>query len=285
MIGSVDKYPKPGGNVRRIDVEKVVVHHKWIEDKEKELELEEELELNERQLNELKLSESDVDEGLLTQFEENKIKYRYHFLKKSYHDIALLKLKERIVPVINETHYLINSICLPKTGIVNKRNENVIVLKIGKTYDKETNPKKLRKELSVINMEYLYPNDWEKEPTLIVSQDFINHSSIFIVNSTGCYGDSGSPSHQYYGWRAVQIGINSAMVGDPIKNSKEQCHNMAVNIRVSFFVQWIRSEISKNDNRIEFHYKCMIYVINVILIGNILFGFFDQMRNSNKKNR
>ena len=48
-----------------------------------------------------------------------------------YYDIALLKLRKRITPVFNETHYIINSICLPKYNITNSEGERLVMIGMG----------------------------------------------------------------------------------------------------------------------------------------------------------
>ena len=141
VIGSVDRDAKEGGNVRRIEVERVVVHHKYVEYYKQEFEDKKRLD---SKLNDNSWNGSSV-EGISTtslwlksRNTNMSIKWvtdakSYVYNNKNYYDIALLKLKDRIVPVFNETHYIINSICLPKTGIVNKEHENVMIIGMGVT--------------------------------------------------------------------------------------------------------------------------------------------------------
>ena len=255
VIGSVDKDAKEGGNVRHIEVERVVVHHKWIEYKIQELEDKKRLDSIKRQLMEWEFSGRDIDNEFLAKVQKYKndaewvdkaIPYVYN--NKFYYDIALLKLKDRIVPVFNETHYIINSICLPESGIVNKEHENVMIIGMGATGE-NTNTPVLKKGLDLIlSPDYCYYKDKEGGPKTPICHwgTNINRSSLLLVNSTTCTGDSGSPTHQYYGWNAVQIGITSTNYGvcgtpgwAPFK------------IRVSLFVPWIRSVISGTDVNIE----------------------------------
>ena len=166
-----------------------------------------------------------------------------------YYDIALLKLKDRIVPVFNETHYIINSICLPESGIVNKEHENVMIIGMGYTADNFTASTVLKKGLNLmLSPDYCYYLDKEGGPkTPICHWDWMtNRSSLILVNSTICRGDSGSPTHQYYGWNAVQIGIVSSVYGTCGGGKMP-----TLKIRVSLFVPWIRSVISGTDVHIE----------------------------------
>ena len=50
---------------------------------------------------------------------------------EEHYDIALIKVKNRIIPAFHETHYTINSICLPKSGIENQNNECLLIIGMG----------------------------------------------------------------------------------------------------------------------------------------------------------
>ena len=256
VIGSVDRDAKEGGNVRRIEVERVVVHHKWIEYQKQELEEKKRLDSIKRQLMEWEFSGRDID----NEFKAKVKKYKtdaewvdkaiaYVYNNKNYYDIALLKLKDRIVPVFNETHYIINSICLPESGIVNKEPENVMIIGMGATDENYTNKHKLKKGLDLmLSPDYCYYFDKEGGPKTPICHwgTNINRSTLLLVNSSTCSGDSGSPTHQYYGWNAVQIGITSS--------NYRVCGKAgwpSLKIRVSLFMPWIRSVISGTDVHIE----------------------------------
>lgn len=55
----------------------------------------------------------------------------WYFYMSLNHDIALLKVEQPIVPVFNETHYIVNSICLPKSGHFNDKTESAIFIGMG----------------------------------------------------------------------------------------------------------------------------------------------------------
>ena len=113
IIGSVDRDAKEGGNVRRIKVERVVVHHKYVDYYKQQLEDKKRLDSIKRQLMEWEFSGRDIDDEFMAKVEKYKYELKwlgaaYIYDNMYYYDIALLKLKDRIVPVFNESHYLIN---------------------------------------------------------------------------------------------------------------------------------------------------------------------------------
>ena len=170
-------------------------------------------------------------------------------LMKSYTwfwDIALLKVKNRIIPAFNETHYTINSICLPKSGIENQNNESLVIIGMGYEDPYASLPYRLKKGVTQM---------LDSKTCETISREFYKNicflrlsSNKPILNSSSCSGDLGSPSHQYYGCRAIQIGVHSKGV-----SGSESCDRTGEGgqTRVSLWTQWIRSVIYKErDNQL-----------------------------------
>ena len=76
-----------------------------------------------------------------------------HFIKLEnsafFGDIALVKVKNRIIPVFNDSHYIVNGICLPKSHIINERNETLFFEGMGMTDPSSTLTNRLKKGMTV----------------------------------------------------------------------------------------------------------------------------------------
>jgi hypothetical protein len=163
-------------------------------------------------------------------------------------DIALVKVKHRIVPVFNETHFKVNSVCLPKSGITNNKTERAVIMGMGLT--EQTKPSNLKKGITIILNNSI---SFCKQRYCI--QRLSNESNP-LLNSSQLTGDSGSPVIQYHICRAVQIGIISRRA---IVNSK----TFGLETSVPIFMPWIRWVILSNDIMI-------ISETNVLLILSVI---------------
>ena len=156
-------------------------------------------------------------------------------------DIALLKVKNRIIPVSNDSHYIVNSICLPKSQIINERTESIFITGMGMTAPFGSSPYRLKKGMSIIWRRYDECKNFTliKNVTRIICAVRLNHLNESLLNSSICSGDSGSPLNQQDDCQAVQIGITSFGDWD---NDAGCGHRMGF-LRVSENIHWIRSEI------------------------------------------
>ena len=123
-MGSVATYAG-----RRLTVNRVIIHPKY------------DTKTFESDINDLKevITDWEINDRERTQeffdkynkynklWEENWI----HSVVRGISDIALLKVKNRIYPVFNDSHYIVNSICLPKSHIINGRNESIVFIGMG----------------------------------------------------------------------------------------------------------------------------------------------------------
>ena len=169
-----------------------------------------------------------------------RIFYGLHEFAK-YHDIALLKLRKRITSVFNETHYIINSICLPKTNITNRRDESLVIIGMGypKRIVQYWTPQ-LKKGLGVLERPRTYRETLRGQPSKMRVHFMSSQNQNPLYKSSACHGDSGSPSHQYYGWQAIQIGLVSS--GGSLTEG-EICADLGFYTRLSLFMPWIRSHL------------------------------------------
>ena len=176
-----------------------------------------------------------------------------------FFDIALLKVKNRIIPVFNDSHYIVNSICLPKSQIINERNETLVVMGLGLTAPFGSIPNRLKKGMTLMRRRYDECSNLDliKNVTRMICVYRLNHLSEPLFNSSICAGDSGAPQHRQYGCQAVQIGVMS--VYGPFNKSK--CGLDMGFVRVSENIQWIRSEIMNE----KFAHKIQIKELRVSL--------------------
>ena len=246
---------------RWIDVERVVMHPKFIvllDDHKRRKAVNDELK---KELRHLEITDRNHDKEFDKRVKEFlKEKEILSYIAFHFYDIALMKLKERIVPVFNETHYIVNSICLPKSGITNKgRNESLVVMGMGATHRKSWGSNRLKKGV-VTNVDPDLCGNWTNNPDYISPSICVNYGimerrakfpyTIPLLNASVCYGDSGPPSHQYYGSQAVQIGVVTHSITST--SNVSFCGNFGqLLIRVSLFMPWIRSHISGTDETIE----------------------------------
>ena len=157
-------------------------------------------------------------------------------------DMALIKVKNRIIPVCNDSHYIVNGICLPKSQIINERNESIVIMGMGMTAPFGSMPFRLKKGVTVMSPIY---DECErltllKNLTRIICGHRLIHLSEPLLMASTCSGDSGAPQHQQYGCQAVQISLNS--FGNWINSSG--CGYKLGWVRVSENIQWIRTEIT-----------------------------------------
>lgn len=169
-------------------------------------------------------------------------------------------MKKRIVPVFNQSHYLINSICLPKTRIINEKKESIFLIGLGLEEPTGRVSKRLKKEMTfMLDPEFCRLLGNISNFTAMVCYQRINSSIIPLWNSSGQRGDSGSPSHQYLNYcKAVQIGVVS--YGSPYSQRSA---------RVSFFTPWIRSKILSENNFTQ-NVKRMVWETNHLLIVSVI---------------
>ena len=233
QIGSIAQY-----SGRRLNVQKVITHPKYyIESKRKERRdaLKEMIinwELNDRErtqqffekYNEYKKAE-----------ESFSLKYTISFLN----DIALIKVKNRIIPVFNDSHYIVNGICLPKSQIINERNESLFIIGFGATDPSNSQTHGMKEGMTVMRRQFDECRNSTKNPikniTRVICTNRLHHMSDPFFNSSTCAGDSGAPQHQLYGCHAVQISLTS--FGSGICSMRDGM------IRVSENTEWIRSQI------------------------------------------
>ena len=141
---------------------------------------------------------------------------------------------------------------------------------MGVTDENYTRTPVLKKGLNLmLSPDYCYYLDREGGPKTPICHWITNRSSLLLVNSTACQGDSGSPSHQYYGWKAVQIGITSTGYGVCGKSGWPSLY-----LRVSLFMPWIRSVISGTDVHIEAEANELLSTEdNLLMTSVIIIGF------------
>ena len=241
MIGSIAKY-----SGRRLTVDKLLIHPKY--DSIQRINLD-------KQMNALKqvIIDSELNDRQRTkEFDDkyneyNTVFYSYHghVTISRYFDIALVKVKNRIIPVFNDSHYIVNSICLPKSQIINERNETLVIEGMGVTDPSGSTTNRLKKGITIMRPTYDECNHTvimkyllTRNITRFICVLRLNRLSKTLFNPINCGGDSGSPQHQPIGCQAVQIGLSS--FGD-----KTTCGNLSGLVRVSQHIPWIRSEIMK----------------------------------------
>ena len=170
-------------------------------------------------------------------------------------DIALIKVKNRIIPVFNDSHYIVNSICLPKPLITNERNETLVIEGMGITDPSGSVTNRLKKGTTVMSPTYDECKNERKMKrigirniTRIICVNRVNRTSQPLFNTGLCSGDSGSPQHQPFDCQAVQISLTS--FGDV-----SPCGYQEGLVRVSEYMPWIRSEIMKDKIQNYLHSK------------------------------
>ena len=172
-----------------------------------------------------------------------------------YFDIALVRVKNRIIPVLNESHYIVNSICLPKSQIINEGNETLFLEGMGMTDLTWSSTNRLKKGITLMRPTFDECGDtnimkytFTQNITGVICVLRLNSLSKALFESSLCGGDSGSPQHQPSGCQAVQIGLSS--FGD-----KVPCGNFDGLVRVSQHIPWIRSEIMNEKIQNHLHFK------------------------------
>ena len=150
MIGSIATY-----SGRRLTVDKHVIHPNY----NIIYRLKEEKERN--ALKEVFIDWELNDKGRTQEFED-----KYHEYVKVHNsvinqdsmgqlfDIALIKVKNRIIPVFNDSHYIVNSICLPKPLITNECNETLVIEGLGKTDRSGSVTNRLKKGITRMSPTY-----------------------------------------------------------------------------------------------------------------------------------
>ena len=126
-FGSVAKF-----SGRRLTVDKVLIHPKYyIKSKE-----EKERDALKEVITNWELNDRERTQQFFDRYKEykkaNDLSDKLYMTIISF-DIALLKMQNRIIPVYNDSHYIVNGICLPKSHIINERNESVVIIGMGIT--------------------------------------------------------------------------------------------------------------------------------------------------------
>ena len=194
------------------------------------------------------------------------------------YDIGLIKLKTRVIPVSNHTHWIVNSICLPKKGFTHQKNETVVTIGMG-NIGSRWQPS--QSEMSH-RLKYAVETIWGIEDikgwfriNLNFISDIIPKIGIFSYKSkyAFCAANLGSPHFQYVGCRAVVIGVSSWMCPSStiqVVPDKAYCGDKYPNgnTLVALHMDWIRSVIGspvyENSGK---------YVVSVVAFFVSLFAF------------
>lgn len=164
-----------------------------------------------------------------------------HFSNGTYakNDMVLVKTKAAIDYLVDEVRnmYVINSICLPKDGIINPDDEYARFAGFGIIKDSKeiVLPRLLQKVGGVIYDPLRGRRACKRGFEMICFE--------MDKNAMNCMGDSGSPLIQYDGYVAVVIGVNSfAKGGTP----GFPCGTLTAALRVSYYVDsFIRKALEK----------------------------------------
>ena len=125
-------------------------------------------------------------------------------------------------------------------------------------------PMKLKKGITLLLDPKMYRSLSRIEKTENIFCFLRLNSSKRILRSIGCEGDSRSPSHQYSGCRAIQLGIVS-VAERPIRS----CSVILWYTRVSLYMDWIRSVITRDYQR-EDKQTRVVATTNVLLIVSVI---------------
>ena len=175
-----------------------------------------------------------------------------------------------MVPVFNETHYIINSICLTKTNITNSKRESLVIIGMGDTDKRHTSSQRLKKAVILITAFKDCPQrEWYKERHSLLCSPRIRSGQLKpLYNASSCWGDSGSPAHQYFGWQAVQLGITTSSKGD-----RHFCASELYLIRVSEHMPWIRNVLNSGIKAKVSH--LLVLLSSVLYLFRVsLYSFF-----------
>ena len=199
---------------RRLTVDKVIIHPKY----DIKLMVGKERDALKEEITNLELNDTERNQEFYVKHKKNQKDYKLYVKLQRFiymFDIALIKVKNRIIPVFNDSHYIVNGICLPKSHIINERNESVVIIGIGITEPKGEVSNRLKKGMSVMRRRYdeCQSTAQNKNITRLICVLRLYHLSESLLKSGGCNGDSGSPLHQQYGCQAVQIGLYSMSAG------------------------------------------------------------------------
>ena len=212
LIGSIATY-----SGRRLTVDKLVINPKY----DVIYRLNKEKERN--ALKEVIIDLERNDRRRTQEFDDKHYEYQKVYNSSVDHntitllyDIALIKVKNRIIPVFNDSHYIVNSICLPKPLITNERIETLFIGGMGVTDMSWSVTNRLKKGITRMSPTYDECHDLSimnrigtQNVTRIICVNGLNRTNHFLFNAGLCSGDSGSPQHQPFGCQAIQIGIES----------------------------------------------------------------------------